>query len=176
MNGGARRPADRGRTSSPRQRERRQGRRAHRFEALPRSLLFGQRRQGAAGSLADLRAAEDCIAHLRRYAASGRRRITFRISTMGDAAMAQLRRLVEEVLAVRLSARPCDAASIAGAGGASARRERKRARGVTTFAGKAGRLMLTTSSGYHCNADPDHGYLHRAGVPNWGMGRAGEMS
>jgi alkanesulfonate monooxygenase SsuD/methylene tetrahydromethanopterin reductase-like flavin-dependent oxidoreductase (luciferase family) len=39
----------------------------------------------------------DCIAHLKRYAASGCRRITFRISTMGDA-MAQLRRLVEEVL------------------------------------------------------------------------------
>jgi hypothetical protein len=39
----------------------------------------------------------DCIAHLQRYAASGCRRITFRISTMGDA-MAQLRRLVEEVL------------------------------------------------------------------------------
>jgi hypothetical protein len=40
-----------------RQRERRQGRRARRFEALPRSLLFGRLRQGAAGSLADLRAA-----------------------------------------------------------------------------------------------------------------------
>jgi alkanesulfonate monooxygenase SsuD/methylene tetrahydromethanopterin reductase-like flavin-dependent oxidoreductase (luciferase family) len=39
----------------------------------------------------------DCIAHLRSFAASGCRRITFRISTMGDA-MAQLRRLVEEVL------------------------------------------------------------------------------
>jgi hypothetical protein len=39
----------------------------------------------------------DCIAHLQRYAASGCRRITFRICTMGDA-MAQLRRLVEEVL------------------------------------------------------------------------------
>jgi alkanesulfonate monooxygenase SsuD/methylene tetrahydromethanopterin reductase-like flavin-dependent oxidoreductase (luciferase family) len=39
----------------------------------------------------------DCIAHLQRYAASGCRRITFRISTMGDP-MAQLRRLVEEVL------------------------------------------------------------------------------
>jgi alkanesulfonate monooxygenase SsuD/methylene tetrahydromethanopterin reductase-like flavin-dependent oxidoreductase (luciferase family) len=39
----------------------------------------------------------DCIAHLQRYAASGCRRITFRISTMSDA-MAQLRRLTEEVL------------------------------------------------------------------------------
>jgi alkanesulfonate monooxygenase SsuD/methylene tetrahydromethanopterin reductase-like flavin-dependent oxidoreductase (luciferase family) len=39
----------------------------------------------------------DCIAHLQRYAASGCRRITFRISTMGDP-MAQLRRLTEEVL------------------------------------------------------------------------------
>jgi alkanesulfonate monooxygenase SsuD/methylene tetrahydromethanopterin reductase-like flavin-dependent oxidoreductase (luciferase family) len=39
----------------------------------------------------------DCIAHLQSFAASGCRRITFRISTMGDA-MAQLRRLVEEVL------------------------------------------------------------------------------
>ena len=39
----------------------------------------------------------DCIAHLQRYAASGCRRITFRISTMGDP-MAQLRRLAEEVL------------------------------------------------------------------------------
>jgi hypothetical protein len=39
----------------------------------------------------------DCIAHLQRYAACGCRRITFRISTMGDP-MAQLRRLVEEVL------------------------------------------------------------------------------
>jgi hypothetical protein len=37
------------------------------------------------------------IAHLQRYAACGCRRITFRISTMGDP-MAQLRRLVEEVL------------------------------------------------------------------------------
>jgi hypothetical protein len=36
----------------------------------------------------------DCIAHLQRYAAC--RRITFRLSTMGDP-MAQLRRLVEEV-------------------------------------------------------------------------------
>jgi alkanesulfonate monooxygenase SsuD/methylene tetrahydromethanopterin reductase-like flavin-dependent oxidoreductase (luciferase family) len=39
----------------------------------------------------------DCIAHLQSFAASGCRRITFRISTMGDP-MAQLRRLVEEVL------------------------------------------------------------------------------
>jgi hypothetical protein len=39
----------------------------------------------------------DCIAHLQRYAACGCRRITFRISTMGDP-MAQLHRLVEEVL------------------------------------------------------------------------------
>jgi alkanesulfonate monooxygenase SsuD/methylene tetrahydromethanopterin reductase-like flavin-dependent oxidoreductase (luciferase family) len=39
----------------------------------------------------------DCIAQLQRYAACGCRRITFRISTMGDP-MAQLRRLVEEVL------------------------------------------------------------------------------
>jgi len=39
----------------------------------------------------------DCIAHLQRYAACGCRRITFRISTMGDA-MTQLRRLAEEVL------------------------------------------------------------------------------
>ena len=39
----------------------------------------------------------DCIAHLQRYAACGCRRITFRLSTMGDA-MTQLRRLAEEVL------------------------------------------------------------------------------
>ena len=39
----------------------------------------------------------DCIAHLQRYAASGCRRITFRISIMGDP-VAQLRRPVEEVL------------------------------------------------------------------------------
>jgi hypothetical protein len=39
----------------------------------------------------------DGIARLQRYAASGCRRMTFRISTMGDA-MAQLRRLVDEVL------------------------------------------------------------------------------
>src|SRR5262249_37362630 len=39
----------------------------------------------------------DCIAHLLRYAACGCRRITFRLSTMGDP-MAQLRRLTEEVL------------------------------------------------------------------------------
>ena len=39
----------------------------------------------------------DCIAQLQRFAASGCRRITFRISTMGDP-MVQLRRLVEEVL------------------------------------------------------------------------------
>jgi hypothetical protein len=39
----------------------------------------------------------NCIAHLRHYAASGCRRITFRISTMGDP-VAQLHRLTEEVL------------------------------------------------------------------------------
>jgi alkanesulfonate monooxygenase SsuD/methylene tetrahydromethanopterin reductase-like flavin-dependent oxidoreductase (luciferase family) len=39
----------------------------------------------------------DCIAHLRQFAACGCRRITFRISTMGDP-MAQLRRVTEEVL------------------------------------------------------------------------------
>ena len=39
----------------------------------------------------------DCIAHLQQFKASGCRRITFRISTMRDP-MAQLRRVVEEVL------------------------------------------------------------------------------
>jgi hypothetical protein len=39
----------------------------------------------------------DCITHLQRYAACGCRRITFRISTMGDP-MAPLRRRMEEVL------------------------------------------------------------------------------
>jgi alkanesulfonate monooxygenase SsuD/methylene tetrahydromethanopterin reductase-like flavin-dependent oxidoreductase (luciferase family) len=39
----------------------------------------------------------DCIADLRRFADTGCRRITFRISTMGDA-MHQLKRLAEEVL------------------------------------------------------------------------------
>ena len=39
----------------------------------------------------------DCIAHLKTYKASGCRRVTFRISTMGDP-MAQLRRVTEEVL------------------------------------------------------------------------------
>jgi hypothetical protein len=39
----------------------------------------------------------DCIAHLKRFKAAGCRRITFRISTMGDP-MAQFRRLVEDVL------------------------------------------------------------------------------
>jgi len=39
----------------------------------------------------------DCIAHLRQFKACGCRRITFRISTMGDP-MAQLRRVTEEVL------------------------------------------------------------------------------
>jgi hypothetical protein len=39
----------------------------------------------------------DCIAHLKQYKECGCRRITFRISTMGDP-MAQLRRLTEEVL------------------------------------------------------------------------------
>jgi len=39
----------------------------------------------------------DCIAQLEQYKASGCRRITFRISTMGDA-MLQLRRLTEKVL------------------------------------------------------------------------------
>ena len=39
----------------------------------------------------------DCIAQLKHFKASGCRRITFRISTMGDP-MAQLRRVAEEVL------------------------------------------------------------------------------
>jgi alkanesulfonate monooxygenase SsuD/methylene tetrahydromethanopterin reductase-like flavin-dependent oxidoreductase (luciferase family) len=39
----------------------------------------------------------DCIEQLRQFKASGCRRITFRISTMGDP-MTQLRRMVEEVL------------------------------------------------------------------------------
>jgi alkanesulfonate monooxygenase SsuD/methylene tetrahydromethanopterin reductase-like flavin-dependent oxidoreductase (luciferase family) len=39
----------------------------------------------------------DCIAHLKQFKACGCRRITFRISTMGDP-MAQFRRMVEEVL------------------------------------------------------------------------------
>jgi alkanesulfonate monooxygenase SsuD/methylene tetrahydromethanopterin reductase-like flavin-dependent oxidoreductase (luciferase family) len=39
----------------------------------------------------------DCIEHIRQFAASGCRRMTFRISTMGDP-MAQLRRVTEEVL------------------------------------------------------------------------------
>ena len=39
----------------------------------------------------------DCIEHIRQFAACGCRRITFRISTMGDP-MAQLRRVAEEVL------------------------------------------------------------------------------
>ena len=39
----------------------------------------------------------DCIEHLRRYKAHGCRRVTFRISTMGDP-MAQLKRVTEEVL------------------------------------------------------------------------------
>ncbi len=39
----------------------------------------------------------DCIAHLKQFKACGCRRITFRISTMGDP-MAQLRRVTEEVL------------------------------------------------------------------------------
>jgi alkanesulfonate monooxygenase SsuD/methylene tetrahydromethanopterin reductase-like flavin-dependent oxidoreductase (luciferase family) len=39
----------------------------------------------------------DCIAHLQQFKASGCRRITFRISTMGRP-MAQLRRVAEEVL------------------------------------------------------------------------------
>ena len=39
----------------------------------------------------------DCIEHLKRYKAHGCKRVTFRISTMGDP-MAQLRRVTEEVL------------------------------------------------------------------------------
>jgi alkanesulfonate monooxygenase SsuD/methylene tetrahydromethanopterin reductase-like flavin-dependent oxidoreductase (luciferase family) len=39
----------------------------------------------------------DCIDHIRQFAACGCRRITFRISTMGDP-IAQLRRVAEEVL------------------------------------------------------------------------------
>jgi len=39
----------------------------------------------------------DCIAHLKQFKASGCRRITFRISSMGDP-MAQLRRVIEDVL------------------------------------------------------------------------------
>jgi alkanesulfonate monooxygenase SsuD/methylene tetrahydromethanopterin reductase-like flavin-dependent oxidoreductase (luciferase family) len=39
----------------------------------------------------------ECVAHLKRFKAAGCRRITFRISTMGDP-MAQFRRLVEDVL------------------------------------------------------------------------------
>jgi hypothetical protein len=57
----------------------------------PASFAFARRGQTGStpGSLADLRPP--------RYAAAGCRRITFGISTMGDP-MAQLRRLVEEVL------------------------------------------------------------------------------
>jgi alkanesulfonate monooxygenase SsuD/methylene tetrahydromethanopterin reductase-like flavin-dependent oxidoreductase (luciferase family) len=39
----------------------------------------------------------DCIAHLKRFKASGCRRVAFRIATMGDP-MVQFRRLVEDVL------------------------------------------------------------------------------
>ena len=39
----------------------------------------------------------ECVAHLKRFKAAGCRRMTFRISTMGDS-MAQFRRLVEDVL------------------------------------------------------------------------------
>jgi alkanesulfonate monooxygenase SsuD/methylene tetrahydromethanopterin reductase-like flavin-dependent oxidoreductase (luciferase family) len=39
----------------------------------------------------------DCIEHLKQYKDAGCRRVTFRISTMGDP-MAQLKRVVEEVL------------------------------------------------------------------------------
>jgi alkanesulfonate monooxygenase SsuD/methylene tetrahydromethanopterin reductase-like flavin-dependent oxidoreductase (luciferase family) len=39
----------------------------------------------------------DCIEQLKRYKAHGCKRVTFRISTMGDP-MAQLKRVTEEVL------------------------------------------------------------------------------
>ena len=39
----------------------------------------------------------ECVEHIKRFKASGCRRITFRISTMGDP-MPQFRRLVDEVL------------------------------------------------------------------------------
>jgi hypothetical protein len=52
----------------------------------------------------------DCIEQIRRFQASGCRRITFRISTMGDA-MAQLRRLAEEVLPYVAKERPDEAAN-----------------------------------------------------------------
>ena len=39
----------------------------------------------------------ECVKHIKLFKASGCRRITFRISTMGDP-MAQFRRLVEDVL------------------------------------------------------------------------------
>ena len=39
----------------------------------------------------------ECVEHIKLFKASGCRRITFRISTMGDP-MAQFRRLVEDVL------------------------------------------------------------------------------
>jgi hypothetical protein len=39
----------------------------------------------------------ECVEHIKRFKASGCRRITFRISTMGDP-MAQFQRLVEDVL------------------------------------------------------------------------------
>jgi alkanesulfonate monooxygenase SsuD/methylene tetrahydromethanopterin reductase-like flavin-dependent oxidoreductase (luciferase family) len=81
---------------SPHQRERRQGRRPGR-SGNGSTLLFGRLRQGAPGSLADLRVGADCIAQLARFKASGCRRITFRISTMGDP-MEQFRRVVGEVL------------------------------------------------------------------------------
>jgi alkanesulfonate monooxygenase SsuD/methylene tetrahydromethanopterin reductase-like flavin-dependent oxidoreductase (luciferase family) len=55
----------------------------HRKERLEAWLTYGSPR--------------DCIEQLRQYKACGCRRITFRISTMGDP-MTQLRRMVEEVL------------------------------------------------------------------------------
>ncbi len=56
----------------------------------------------------------DCIAQLAQFKASGCRRITFRISTMGDP-MAQLRRVVEEVLPYVLIGRVGDRRHVDGA-------------------------------------------------------------
>ena len=79
---------------SPHQRERRQGRRAGGFEDVSRPLLFRRLQQGAPGILADLRFATRLHRAPQQFKASGCRRITFRISTMGDP-MEQFRRVAE---------------------------------------------------------------------------------
>jgi hypothetical protein len=85
------------RSLSPHQRERGQAGGTRRFQKIPRPPLFSRLHQSAAGSLADLWLAAGVRRAHQTVQGVGLPPHHLRISTMGDP-MAQLRRLVEDVL------------------------------------------------------------------------------